>query len=392
MAAPLTRVVVVGAGLFGLTGARALLSRGWAVTLLDPGPVPHPDAASTDLSKVVRADYGADELYTGLAERAIEHWPAWNERFGERVFHPTGLFVATSAPLDERPFERDTYSFLRSRGHALERLDAGAIARRYPAWRAGRYVDGYFNPTAGWVASGRVIEHLAREVREAGGELVEGAVARRLIHARGRTVGVECAGGRRLEGDLVLVAAGSWTTAIVPWLSDRMWPTAQTVQHFQVSDPRAFSGPAFPVWCADVTRTGWYGFPALADGRMKLANHGPGRRIDPLAPRDVLAGEAARFRVFLAETFPAAAAAPLVFERTCTYCDTADADFWLDHDPDHPGLVVAAGGSGHAFKFAPVLGDLVADACEGRLGPEYARWRWRGPRPAVTVDVMRQHG
>ena len=67
-------IVVVGAGVFGLTAALELRARGWRVTVIDPGPVPTPTAASTDISKVVRMDYGADELWTDLGRRSIARW------------------------------------------------------------------------------------------------------------------------------------------------------------------------------------------------------------------------------------------------------------------------------------------------------------------------------
>ena len=76
--APDRSAIVVGGGIFELTSALELRQRGYAVRLLDPGPIPHPLAASTDISKVVRVEYGADETYTRLAEQARDSWLAWN--------------------------------------------------------------------------------------------------------------------------------------------------------------------------------------------------------------------------------------------------------------------------------------------------------------------------
>src|SRR5579859_8186850 len=83
------RVLVVGAGIFGVTAAIELRRRANEVTLVDPGPVPHPLAASTDISKIVRLDYGADEAYTAWMERALERWRAWNADLGKTLFHET---------------------------------------------------------------------------------------------------------------------------------------------------------------------------------------------------------------------------------------------------------------------------------------------------------------
>ena len=83
--------IVVGAGINGVTAAIELKKRGHEVVLVDPGPLPHPLAASTDISKAVRAAYGADEDYTALAERSIKLWRQWNEEFGTKLYHEVGV-------------------------------------------------------------------------------------------------------------------------------------------------------------------------------------------------------------------------------------------------------------------------------------------------------------
>jgi glycine/D-amino acid oxidase-like deaminating enzyme len=84
------------------------------------------------------------------------------------------------------------------------------------------------------------------------------------------------------------------------------------------------------------------------------------------------------FRYFLRSALPSLAGAPLIGGRLCLYCDTWDGNLWIDHDPDRAGLVVAGGGSGHAFKFAPILGRLIADFVERRPNPCAWRFAWRG--------------
>ena len=87
----MSRIIVVGAGINGVTAAIELRKRGHEVVLVDPGPLPHPLAASTDISKAVRAAYGADEDYTALAERSIKLWRKWNEEFGTKLYHEVGV-------------------------------------------------------------------------------------------------------------------------------------------------------------------------------------------------------------------------------------------------------------------------------------------------------------
>src|SRR6187399_686582 len=85
------KILIVGAGINGATAAVELKQRGHDVTLVDPGPIPHPLAASTDISKVIRMEYGTDEDYMELAERAILGWNEWNREFGVDLFHQTGV-------------------------------------------------------------------------------------------------------------------------------------------------------------------------------------------------------------------------------------------------------------------------------------------------------------
>lgn len=140
------RIVVVGAGIFGASAALELQRRGDDVTLVDPGPIPHPLAESCDVSKVVRIDYGGDDLYAEMGERSIDRWRAMNaERPDAPLFHETGVTFLSRAPMQPGGFEHESFETLRRRGHAPERLDDRAITRKFPAWNTGRYVDGYFN-------------------------------------------------------------------------------------------------------------------------------------------------------------------------------------------------------------------------------------------------------
>lgn len=371
--------LIVGAGIFGLTGALALLRRGWRVTVVDPGPVPQPLAASTDLSKLVRMDYGADALYVEAMRRALEGWRRWNAQRGTAFFHETGLLVLSSAPLAPGTFEHESYTALSARGLPVERLDPRTLSARHPAWVANRFADGYFNPVAGWAESGVVIAWLAERVRAEGAVILEGVACQGLEETGGSAVLARFAAGDTLAADLAVVAAGAWTPSLLPELSDRLHIVGQPVLHFRPESPDPFLPPAFPPWCADIATTGWYGFPCHPTGVVKVANHGPGTPLHPDAAREVPPAQEAAFRVFLHGALPTLAAVPLAGRRLCLYCDTPDGDFLIARLPDRPRVVVATGGSGHAFKFAPVLGDWIADAAEGRTSPELARFAWRAP-------------
>lgn len=386
-----SHILIVGGGTFGINTALELRSRGHAVTLLEPGPVPHPDAASTDISKVIRMDYGRDEFYMEMMEESLALWRQWNEELGETVFHETGVLYFTLDGMGPGDFEYESYQLLLKRGHAIERLSSDEIRKRYPAWNADIYPDGYLNPQGGWSPSGRVVTLMAARARAAGVNIIEGARFTELIQdGSGRVSGIRTTDGNEHFADTVVVCAGTWTSTLLPWLQNVIWSTAQPVMHFQVpaAELPHYQPPLFPVWTADVGKTGWYGFPAQADGTLKLANHGPGWPMDPTLPRIMPAETEAMFRKFLGESLPGLATAPRIFERLCFYSDTFDGDFWIDRDPERPGLVVSAGGSGHAFKFTPLIGRVTADIVEGKPNKYAHRFAWR-ERGEVTAEEAR---
>jgi glycine/D-amino acid oxidase-like deaminating enzyme len=372
-------ILIIGAGVFGITAALELRARGWRVTVIDPGPVPRPAAASTDISKVVRMDYGADELYTVMAEAALAGWDRWNAGWERPLYHEVGFLLLTQGAMRPGSFEHESFSLLRNRGHAVERLTPDDLKARFPQWQPGRHRDGYLNPRAGWVESGNVLARLAEDAAARGVEIREGTAFERLIETDSRVVGVRTTTGDELAADVVLAAAGAWTPALFPHLHQMMWTIGQPVVHFEVPRIAEWQPPGFPVWASDISRTGWYGFPALDNGTLKIGRHGPGRRVHADEPREVRPSDIASFREFVHENLPALGGGAIAATRLCLYCDTFDGDFWIDRDGAHPGLIVAAGDSGHGFKFAPVLGGLIADVVERRPHPWAARFASRPP-------------
>ena len=370
-------IIVVGAGIFGVTAALELQQRGHKVKLFDPGPLPHPDASSTDISKVLRMDYGSDELYMKLMEEAFEGWDRWNKELGETVFHQTGYLMLSRESMQPGGFEHDSFQLLQERGHTVDRLDTKALGQRFPAWKAENYPDGYFNPRGGWAPSGRVVQLLIKECEKAGVELHEGKAFAHLLESGSKVSGIKTKDGEEHSAELVIIAAGAWTPALLPHLSDLMWTVGQPVIHFKPENHTQYQPPQFPVWAADIGNTGWYGFPAKDDGTLKLANHGPGWRVDPFGERLVPDDQEAKFREFFAYTFPGLVNAPKIGDRLCLYCDTWDTDFYIALDPEREGLMLSTGGSGHGFKFAPMLGKLAADVVEGKDNQYDHRFAWR---------------
>lgn len=361
--------------------------------LVDPGPLPHPLAASTDISKAVRAAYGSDEDYTTLAERSIPIWREWNRKFGTELYHETGVLFVCQQPMRPGDFEYESARVLEKHGHRFDRFESTKFHQRFPAFAPERFHDGFFDPEAGFAESGRVVATLVDYAKSLGVELRDNAKFTSLNERDNSVKGVVLENGNRIDGDAVVIAAGAWTPYLLSSTKTFLRATAHPVFHLKPSEPELFVPERFPFFGADISTTGFYGFP-LNQGIVKVANHGGGREMSPDSPeRVVTADEEHELRAFLETTIPPLAGAPIVYTRICMYSDTNDGDFWIAPDPERPNVTVATGDCGHGFKFAPVLGEIVADAVEGKPNPILKKFRWRPEvKSGVTKEAARFEG
>ena len=370
-------IVIIGSGIFGITAALELHKRGYSVAVCSSGVIPDPLAASTDISKVIRFDYGFDQDYFELGIEAVKGWHEWNTSLGEEIYFETGVSFLASASLQPGGYEHDSLHLLKERGLPVTLLDDGM--KNLPAWNRDKYPYGYINHQAGWARSGRVVELLTEQARDQGITILEQTRILQLKIDNQRITGVETDSQSLVEADHVIVAAGAWTPVLLPELADAMWTTGHPVFHLKPDNPDHFTSPNFLVFTADISNTGWYGFSYHPIEKVvKIANHGPGIRLNPDTDERVVTSEHEKqLRDFVKSSLPELATAEIVYTRLCLYCDTFDGDFWISQHPQVKGLTVAAGGSGHGFKFGPVLGTLIADEVEGKDYFLRSKFAWR---------------
>src|SRR6185369_14767877 len=206
----MSKIVVVGAGINGVTAAIELRKRGHEVVLVDPGPLPHPLAASTDVSKAVRAAYGADEDYTALAERSIKLWRQWNEEFGTKLYHEVGVMFVRSRKMEPGDFEYESLKLLEKRGLKVARMDTPQLWKRFPAWNPELYRDGVLEIEAGYSESGRAVAMLIERAKSIGVELRERVRFSQLDEQGNHVSGIELDDGQRISADFVVMAVGAW--------------------------------------------------------------------------------------------------------------------------------------------------------------------------------------
>lgn len=380
--------LVMGGGIFGLTTAIELAKRKYKVGLINPDSIPHHLAASTDVSKIVRMEYGSDQEYFRMAELSIERWRAWNDLFGEELYHEVGLLMLCKNKMDSghQAFEKASYDNLLAAGYAPERLDAQKLKERFPTINNDIYQDASYNAHAGYAESGKVIEKLAAYARSLEVEIHEQQTAHHLMVERGHLQAVKTKEGETFYGGHAIVAAGAHTPYLLPELQPYMKATGHPVFWVKPQDPTYFSTPHLPVFTADISNSGWYGFPYLPQhGIIKIAKHTNGLHLNPdRDDRQITDAEVQDMRTFLQTSFPDLANAPLVYTRRCLYTDTLDGHFWIDHHPEIIGLSVSSGGSGHGFKMGPILGEMTADIAEGKAHAFSDRYRWRHLTPDTT--------
>jgi glycine/D-amino acid oxidase-like deaminating enzyme len=287
-------------------------------------------------------------------------------------------------------------------------MNSAQLWKRFPAWNPNLFQDGILEIEAGYAKSGRAVATLVRYAESVGVELRSNSRFVRLDEGHDRVKGVVTRDGEqgrsggasknspetKIAGDHVVMAVGAWTPYLLPFTKKFFRASGQPVFHLKPQQPDLFAPERFPVFGADITATGYYGFPLNRDGIVKIANHGPGREMSPESPeRAVTPEDEQQLRTFLSWAFPALVQAPIVYTRVCMYCETHDGNFWIARDPGREGLVIAAGDCGHGFKFAPVLGEIIADVVEQKPNPISKKFRWRPEILAGTsTDAARFQG
>lgn len=382
--------LVIGAGIFGITTAIELKKKGFNVGVLNPDSIPHPLAASTDISKIVRMEYGSDEEYLQMANSCIDKWKEWNQILSTTLYHETGFLLLCRKPMEDpsQAFEYDSYTNLLKYGLQPERLNEITIADRFSALRPGEYVDGFYHSKAGFAESGRAVEVLANYARRLGVEIHENQTADQLIIDNGRVTSVKTRESESFHAGHTIVCAGANTPYLVPDLMPYMEVTGHPVFHIQPPNPDMFSREHFAVFTADISNTGWYGFPTHPTEKViKVANHGKGLKLHPEKDeRVVLAEDFQLLKEFIQASFPSLVDQAIVYTRRCVYTDTLDGHFWIDQHPEITGLTIGTGGSGHGYKMGPILGEMIAATALGESHQWSDRYKWRDLAP-TTLNV-----
>jgi sarcosine oxidase len=351
--------IVVGAGGMGSAAIYELARRGQRVLGLEQFTVPHELGSSAGATRIFRFAYFEHPSYVPLMRLSFARWQALERDIGERLLAMTG-------GLDIGPPEgrvvRGAKAACREHGLTHEVLRSPEVARRHPAWRLPAEFEAVYQPEAGFLPADRAILAHVTLARRLGAEVRENEPVRgwKVMDDR---VEVETERGRYEAGALV-VAAGAWSGRVLSQYGfrDLAVPERQVVGWFDTGG-RAFAPDEFPVFILDCPEGGnYYGFPERAAGEgFKVGRfHHRGEIVDPDAvDRRILPEDEAVLR-WIERYLSAPIGAPVGY-KTCMFVNSPDEHFIVDLLPGHRNVAVAAGFSGHGYKFCSGIGEILAD-------------------------------
>ena len=354
-------VGIVGLGAMGSMAALELARRGKRVIGFDRFKPPHPFGSSHGKTRIIREAYFEHPQYVPFVQRAYELWAALERESGRQLLLPTGgLMIGPAAGTLLRGARRSAVE------HRLpyEELPAAERRRRFPMFEPGPDDVGLFEPRAGVLFPEAAIES-ALALAETAGAVFRFDEPVKSWNA-GEAITIRTGAGHWRVERLIL-CAGAWMARELPRVTLPLQVARQTLFWFA---PRESDQPVTPdrmpifIWEWEPGRM-FYGFPDTGDG-VKVAIHHEGEPAEPdQVRRTVYPGEEELLLAVLATRAPAFTG-PLRQSAVCLYSNTPDGDFILDRHPEEPRVILASPCSGHGFKFAPAIGEVLADLVEER--------------------------
>ena len=359
-------VIVAGLGAMGGAVCDQLAGRGRRVLGLDRFAPPHTLGSSHGESRIIREAYFEDPAYVPLVQRAYQCWRSLERDTGRRLLHPTGGLMIGP------PGGALVTGALRSaQAHRLEHrlLNRAEMRERYPQFELDEKHVAVWEPHAGFLAPESCVAAQLERAAKRGAEL---RTDEPVLSWRAGAGGIEVAtsSGRYHAPQLVL-ATGAWMSDLLEGAPLRLEVERVTLFWFDpAGDGTAFTPERLPIWIWEHQHDRYlYGFPRLGRG-IKIARHHEGERSAPDDARPVVpAREIAAMQELVRQRLPGAAGA-VRETATCLYTNTPDQHFVIDAHPACDAVTLVSACSGHGFKFASAIGELIADRID-RAPPKY---------------------
>jgi sarcosine oxidase len=351
--------IVVGLGTHGSAAAASLARRGQRLLGLERFGRGEAHGSSGGWSRMIRLAYFEDPVYVPLARASWDRWRQLETETGSSFLTRTGGLYA--GPADSRPVAGAIRS---AQEHSLahEVIDSDEIHRRWPIFEPASDIFGLLEEQAGSVRIDQAnAAHLA--VAEQHGARLE--FGRRVVDWRPTPGGgfeVETGDGAVVGAEHLVLATGPWIGDFVPDLRLPLQVERECPCWFTPTvDPASVGADRLPIWVMMDEGTAFYGIPHDPDLGLKVSIHHWGTFVDPdEVDRVVGPADVERIRTFLRARMPTANG-PLANATVCLYTNTPDDAFIVDRHPAAAGVAFASACCGHGFKFAPLIGDILAD-------------------------------
>jgi sarcosine oxidase len=374
-------VLIAGLGAMGSSAAYHLSRRGVRVCGFDRFAPPHAMGSSHGQTRIIREAYFEDPVYVPMVRRAYELWRELEREAATPLLLQTGGLMIGAA---DSQLVRGARASAQQYGLEHQILGCSEVARRFPALRPEPDMVAVYEARAGILFPEACVQAQLSRARACGAQL---HFDEPVLSWQAGADGVSVKTGRAsYSADQLIVTAGAWAGQLLADLEPPLAVERQVAFWFDPkSSPDRFSAANCPVhlWQFDKGRFA-YGFPDLGSGvKIALHQHGITASPDSLT-RDVSPQEVEGMRSVLRRFLPDADGA-LRSAVACLYTNTPDEHFWIDRHPLHANVLVASPCSGHGFKFASVIGEILADlSTSGAASFDLSVFRTRWPLPAAT--------
>lgn len=354
--------IVIGVGSMGSSTAYHLARRGAKVLGLEQFGIPHTMGSYSGVNRIIRLTYWEHPLYVPLLRRAYELWREMENLSGNRLMFITGNIDA--GPEDGRIIQ-GVLRCCQANHLVHETFDNASLGKRFPGFKLPQDLMAVYQPEGGFILSEQAVTTYV-EMAQTFGADIHGHETVLDCHVTGTTARVRTNRGEYSARRLILTA-GPWASKLLPILSKVLAPERQVLLWTQPLRPELFRLGTFPVFYMEAAEGRFYGFPVYGIPGFKVGKyHHRGQTVDPdQIDRNAYPEDEEVLRQAVRRFFPDANG-PAMGLRTCIFTNTPDEHFILDRHPSWPQVFVAAGFSGHGFKFSSVVGEIMADlALEG---------------------------
>lgn len=354
--------IVVGVGGMGSATCYRLAQQGQRVLGLEQYDIPHSSGSSHGITRIIRLAYYEDPAYVPLLRRAYELWAEIEGICGKQLFYKTGSVDVGTA--DSEVFSGSHASCVK---HNLphEVLSGNELNQRYPGYHVPDDFFALLQPDGGFLLPEIATVAFVEAAHQRGA----------VIHAREKVLrweplgdGVRVITNRSIyEAGALIITAGAWNANLLPELAGLAIPERQVLAWLQPLQPELFTPANFPVFNIQVGNERYYGFPVFGVPGFKFGkyHHLHEEGVPESFDWEANAADEALLRSFAADLFPLGNG-PTMSLKTCMFTNSPDEHFIIDLHPEYPQVSFAAGFSGHGYKFASVISEIMANLATER--------------------------